>query len=123
MKGFDLFGKLFAAEDVEVEVRDDLAAVFADVEGELVAAFGYPPLFRHGFRRENHVGYQSPMLVLQARHRRDMFFRNNEHVHRGFGQNVVNNGHLPVLEQYFAVNDMVHDIAKDAVGHKDMINN
>ena len=75
----------FAAEHVQVQVRNRVHGVGPDVEDQPVAPFGcgQPGLVGHGPSRHQHVGQHRPVLGRHGRGVVDVAARDHEHVQVG----------------------------------------
>ena len=73
---------LAAAEDVEVDVVDGLAALIADVECEPVASLADALRLREPVRHRGHAPQQRPLLLLHVSHASDVDFGDDQQMHR-----------------------------------------
>jgi hypothetical protein len=95
---------------VEVEVENDLAAFFADVELEAVAfalvAFG------ELFADENEVSYEVFVFFFQVFDTRDRFTRDDEEMNGGFRINVFDRDAFFIFKDKFCRDFPIDDFLK-----------
>ena len=109
--------ELAAAEQVEVEMVDGLAAIAAAVDDDSIAAIEF--LFRSDLAYdEHHVSEQGGIRGIDGRQGRDRFLGDNEDVHRRLRRDVVKGEAKVVLMNDLCRDLLVDDTLKDRfVGH------
>src|SRR5581483_9577937 len=86
-----------AGEEVEVQVRNHLAALGTAVEGEAVAALPEPGGLADPLRRQDQPADQRGVLGLEGHHRLQVALRDHQEVHGGLRVEIVEGEDLLVL--------------------------
>lgn len=108
-------GELPASQQVVVQVVDGLLAVGADVGYEPVPGCGDAGLLRHLLRQPVQAPDERGVLFRHRVGRRDVLFRDDQHVHRGLGPDVPERKQVVGLGDFVRRQLSLDDFAEDAI--------
>src|SRR5689334_21673414 len=96
-----------AADQMHVQVIDDLTAMLVAIHDEPEAVFGDAFLFREIARHDEHVAERALVVVADVVDRGNRLVRHDQYVHRRLRRDVTERGDAFVLE---------HDLGRDFAG-------
>lgn len=106
------------SEEMNVQVRNGLPAVFAGVDCEAEARVGNPEVFgEFGHHVNKNVRGKFFIFLLEVRDALNVFFRNNQNVDRSLGRQVFERDNAVVLVDFLRGDFARRNFAENTIGH------